>query len=248
MIVRNFVKRSLDNKKKLFIILLTASVVSGLSALVLNIFGESTVYRGEHYIELNPDRLQTLSINTAGMPVEIGIWDGDGIKVTAVAELPLIIRSADEEGEFLPEISISQDDGFAISLFTPDLFRYSMKVYLPRMAEFKEINVTAVSGNVYINSHYINAERVNVDTKSGRVTVNRVTCVYIINTGSGNVFMDFDFFDYLAVIETVSGNIEVRIPDYAAGNLQRKLRANSQKGQVRIIEKDSSLPENFPRL
>ena len=59
MLVRNFVKKSLDNQKKLFIILISVCAASGLLALVLN--GESNVYRAEHYIELNPEKRQTLT-------------------------------------------------------------------------------------------------------------------------------------------------------------------------------------------
>jgi len=244
MLVRSFVKKSLDNKKKIFLVLLTTSIVSGLLALVFR--GESTVYRGEHLVELNPERSQTLNIHTAGMPVRVSVWNSDEIKVTAVAELPIIIRDKDPDGEFLDEITIAQDDSFAISLFTPELFRYHLNVYLPRAAVFDEINIVTVSGNVNVNSLSLKSDMVNITTKSGSVDVSRATCIYVINTLSGNVTMDFDFFDHLAIIDTVSGNVTVRVPDYIAGNLEGKLRANSQSGQIRIIEKDSSLPENFP--
>jgi hypothetical protein len=242
MLVRSFVKRSLDIKKKLFIILVSISVGAGVGAVLLN--GESSVYRDEFYIPLNPydETRQVLNIHTAGMPLEVAVHNGEGIKVVCVAESPLIIDNEQEN-----EISIIQDDGFAVSLFTLDMFRYKLRVYLPRGVEFREINIVSVGGNIDIDSHSIRAGRVNIATKSGRVSVLRAVSVYSINTGSGDVVMDFDRLEALAAIESRSGNVSVRVPDYEMYNVDSRLRIDTS-GEVEIIEKDMSLPENIPVL
>jgi hypothetical protein len=144
--LKSFVKRSLDGEKKLLLILLIISASSGALAFSLQyFFGESTVYRDEFYIDLEPGVNPIVNINTAGMPVEIVYWSGDDIKVQCVAELPLIVDVTAEESLYgtinSQIITISQDDGFAISIFTPDMFRYNLKVFLPESVEFEEINV-----------------------------------------------------------------------------------------------------------
>jgi len=98
------------------------------------------------------------------MPVEIELWDGEDIKVDCVAELPLIITQEDE-GRF---ITISQDDGFAVSIFTFDLFRYKLKVYIPKNVEYREVNVATNSGNIEIVNVPQDFE-MNVTTVSGLI-------------------------------------------------------------------------------
>jgi hypothetical protein len=136
MIVRNFVKRSLDNQKKLLIILLTVTVISGLSAAVLQIlFGGSSVYREVIFIEPKP----IININAVGIPLEVDIWDGDTVRVESVAELPLIIVESERDRE----LTIERNDDFAISIFTLDMFRYKLKVYLPESFEFNVVNINS---------------------------------------------------------------------------------------------------------
>ena len=245
MTVRNFVKKSLDNRRKLFLILLSVSVVSGLSAVIIQVlFGTSSVNRENFTVELNPDfaHKQTVNINVSGMSVEVAVYDGDGVKVECVSELPLFVEEDDHV------LTISQDDSFAISVFTPDLFRYKLKVYLPRKLVYREINIVSVSGDVEVNSLHLESERVNVTTKSGNVEVDRAACLYVVETASGRVVMDCDILSALTVIESESGNIEVRIPDYEVKKAESNLRAKSENGRVTVVEKDSSLRENYPVL
>ena len=165
MIIRNFVKKSLDNQRKIFLILLIISVSSGLLALTVQLlFGKSSVYRDTLYIEVDSSLRPSVSVYTAGMPVEIELWDGEDIKVDCVAELPLIITQEDE-GRF---ITISQDDGFAVSIFTFDLFRYKLKVYIPKNVEYREVNVATNSGNIEIVNVPQDFE-MNVTTVSGLI-------------------------------------------------------------------------------
>jgi len=132
MVIRDFVKKSLDNQKKLLVILITISAVSGTLAFLLQTLrGESSVYREQLYLE--PKRVT--DINALGLPVEVEFWDGDTIKVICVAELPLIIEEKEHE------LKIEQNDDFSVSIFTIDMFRYSLNVFLPRSFEFWEVNV-----------------------------------------------------------------------------------------------------------
>ncbi|MCL1903005.1 MAG: DUF4097 domain-containing protein [Oscillospiraceae bacterium] len=165
MNIRSFIRKSIDNQKKLLFILIGVSLISGVLALAVQLlFGESSVYRGEIYIELNPDIRPIVNINTAGIPVEVLTWDGDSIKAVCVSELPLIIEESEEFGR---EVTINQDDGFAVSIFTPDLFRYRLTVFLPRITDYKEINVSTNSGDidVILPEHMLVA--LSVDTVRG---------------------------------------------------------------------------------
>jgi hypothetical protein len=251
MNIRRFVKRSIELKKRLFLIFATTSIVSGIGVFVVQYwFGDFLkvdAYKDEFYIELNAQIKPIININTAGMPLEIAIWSGDEIKVECVAELPLIIEESERGGE---ELTISQDDGFAVSLFTKDLFRYKLKVHLPQFIEYKQINITSAGGDVSINSWQLNAGRILIETKNADVSVIRPSCLYMIYTWSGNIYMDYDFLVSSAIIETGSGNVEIRIPDYYIGtqDVDRKLRVHTKSGEFVITGKDTSLPENYPLL
>lgn len=148
--IRNFVRKSLDNQKKLIIILAAVSVISGvLAAGTQLLFGKSSVYRDEFYIAIDPNLSRPeVNINTAGIPVTVGVWDGEDIKVECIDELPLIV---DISEAFEQEITISQDDSFAVSLFTFDLFRYNLKVFLPASVDYRAIKVDTNSGDIEIN-------------------------------------------------------------------------------------------------
>ena len=153
-----FVKKSIDNRKKLLIILVCISFVSGISAFLLQFFlGGSTIYRAELFIEVVDDVNPTILINTAGMRVEVVPWDGETVKIECVSELPLIIEDITEESNQglikNQTVTISQDDGFVVSLFTTELFRYRMKVYLPQSRVYKEITVNSsvANTNVYVD-------------------------------------------------------------------------------------------------
>ncbi|MCL1789425.1 MAG: hypothetical protein FWG33_03625 [Oscillospiraceae bacterium] len=150
-------------------ILISVSVISGLLALGIQLLvGRSSVYRGEVFIELDPNIRPIVNINTAGIPLEVYAWDERLIKAECISELPLIIEESEELGR---EISINQDDGFAVSIFTPDLFRYRLKVFLPRGTDYKEINVSTNSGNIEIVLPEMMLAPLSVDTVRGLISI-----------------------------------------------------------------------------
>jgi len=248
MLVRRFVRRSIEIKKKLFLILLLIAAISGLGAFTVQHFwGQSGVYRATVFHEARP----TVNIYTAGMAVEVSVWDGEEIKLECVAELPLMI----EQDEYETEVTISQDDGFAVSIFTLDLFRYKLKVFLPKEPElfgetgqYKEINIKTAGGKVSLDGYNLNAALCKIETKNADVSIVRATGVYTVNTRSGNVYMDYDYLESATVIESESGNVEVRIPDYHADEVKSKLRVSTARGKFDLIFKDMNLPENYPLL
>jgi DUF4097 and DUF4098 domain-containing protein YvlB len=243
MNIRKYVKKSIDNQKKLFLILLAVTVISGILAFTVQItFGGSSVYRDELFVSIETGFKQTINIYTAGMPVTISLWNGDDVRIRCVAELPLIIQQTENE------ITISQDDGFAVSMFTLDMFRYAMEIELPRALEYRRLNITTAGGNVFLNSHHLVAELVTVESKNASINVTRAACDYEIRTRSGDVYMDFDFVVSPVQIITDSGNVRIKIPDYDMGKAEEMFNIDTVSGTVTIIEKDSSLPENFPLL
>jgi hypothetical protein len=227
-------------------------IISALAAVVAqNIYGDDSqirVYRNTHHIPLSPDIPPVLSVATAGMPVEISLWDGGDIKVEVVSELPLII-----EDVFVPYIShdikITQDDGFAISFFTFALFRYNLKIYLPRWSEYERVSIISSGGDIVLNAYHLRvSETVSIETNNGDISVIRGTNEYRIKTRSGDVFMDFDFLVSRVVISSKQGNINLRIPDTSLWRAEELLDVWSESGEVNIDKKDTSLSENTPLL
>jgi hypothetical protein len=231
--------------------------------VIQTLFGESSVYRDEFYLELTPGVKPIINISTAGMPAEILTWKGTQIKIRVISELPLIIET-DKFGE---EFWINQDDSFAISLLSFDMFRYKLTVYLPQSAEYKRLNITTAGGNVILNGKNLDTSFVQVETKNASVYLNNVNAESTVKTQSGNIYTDCDFYTLPVFIETKSGRVEVKIPDYASielihstktgkitGGFTEKgiepirLHVITESGDLVIIEKDTSLPENYPVL
>jgi hypothetical protein len=238
-------------KKALLILSIIAAVSLVMTVLLQRRFAESTrwdagVYRGTHHFELTAGVTPVINIITAGMPVQLEVWDGDTVKVTAVAELPLMISEEIDEG-YAHEITIIQDDGFAISFFTLDLFRYNMRVYLPRAFEYEQINIVSAGGEVGINSYHLRViDGVTIETNNGSVSVTRPTAEYTVQTQSGDVMFDFDFLVSPVVINSHSGNIELKIPDTVMHEIESRdwelLFARTQSGELTIVEKAGSVP------
>ena len=169
MIIRDFVKKSIDHQKKLLIILVCVSVISGgLAVITQMFFGQSSVYRETFYIELDPVIRPVVGIHTAGMPIQVYAWDGAHIKVECVAELPLVVTESEEFGR---EVNIAQDDSFSVSIFTLDMFRYYLRVYLPEGRDYKEINISSNSGNLEVILPEQLLVMSNVNTVRGTKTV-----------------------------------------------------------------------------
>jgi hypothetical protein len=245
------VKRRLEKPKLLLVILLIIAVISGALTVLAEYYyrrydsrdvWNTRVYRSVHHIELDSQVAPIINIYMAGMPVEIAVWDGDTIKLQCVSELPLIIDEEIGEG-FLHEITVSQDDGFAISFFTLDMFRYNLKVYLPRWAQYEQINIVSSGGNVRINGHHLSVlNTVNIETNNASVDVIRGTSTYYIRTQSGDIFMDFDFLVSTVMINSNSGNVELRIPDTDMEKADELLKVVTHDGEFVLIEKKDNIP------
>ncbi|MDR0222801.1 MAG: DUF4097 domain-containing protein [Oscillospiraceae bacterium] len=209
--IKRIIKKSVDNKKRFFAVLLAVSAISGTGAyLARNGFGGSSVYRAELFYAAPP----RVSVNTAGIPVEMFAWNGDSIKIECSAELPLIIL--EDEGE----ITISQDDGFAVSVFTLEVLRYRIKIWLPERRDFTEINVTSAGGDVGIDARGLFVRRISVTAKNGGIRIGAADSILLLNTETGNVDVDYDYFLLPTLIETVSGDVRLSLPDYSSVSLE----------------------------
>ncbi|MCL1831583.1 MAG: DUF4097 domain-containing protein [Oscillospiraceae bacterium] len=245
------VKRKRDIKVKLLIALSLLCALSSAAAVLAERYASDRfggyVSRDTRYVELAKDMSHIINIHTAGIPLSIETWDGDTVKVSYVSELPVIISEKDEDG-YTRETTISQDDGFAVSFFTLELFSYHMKVYLPQDVKYKQINIKSVSGDVVLNAYHLRvAEGVNVTTDSASIEVTRPATPYSVRTNSGNVSLDFDYLVSIMVVNSTQGNITARVPDSMMYNVDL-LYLHSRYGDVVVEEKDTSVEENFPWL
>ena len=232
------------NSIKLLIVVLTAISILSAGAAVLAEHRyadrwDTRVYRDTHYIDLYEGVFPEINIYVAGMSAQIEIWEEPFIKVEAVAELGIIITD-EYEPRYRHEITIAQDDGFAISFMTLDMFNYHMKVYLPRFAQYGQINIISSAGDINMNAHHMRVrERVRIETASGTVNVVRPTSEYEIKTRSGDVFADLDFLVKPVVVNSYSGNVEIRVPDgLPRHTLEDLLSVQTQRGEFVLIEEE----------
>ncbi|MCL2632936.1 MAG: DUF4097 domain-containing protein [Oscillospiraceae bacterium] len=207
---KQIIKKSIINPNRVIAVLLVIAVLSGAGAYFVQYrFGGSSVYRVELSYEVKP----FLSIITAGMPVEVASWDGSEIKLVCVSELPLIIEETEDE------IKINQDDGFAVSFLTVDIFNYNLKVLLPRDYEYKEIHIISAGGDVSIKGQELHTSRVTVSAKNGNIGIDNVNSLVNIKTITGDINLDFISFLSSAYVESVSGDIDISVPDYSSLSL-----------------------------
>jgi hypothetical protein len=242
----------MGHKKRLLVILSAITLASALLTVVTEYFYRdrfnTRVYSATHYIEVIHGVEPSIHINTSGMPVEVSVWDGDTIRIRTVAELPLFITEEIDEG-YSHNLWIAQDDGFAISFFTLAMFSYNLQICLPRSFRYTELNIGTSGGDVTLNAYHLRtADGVQIDTNNANVSVVRGMNNYRIRTVSGNVFMDLDFVVASVVINSYSGNIEVRIPETIPQRARDLMFVRSKYGMAEIVDKDMTLPENVPLL
>jgi len=230
-----------QNIKKAFLILSLIAIISLGFTVASEVYFKDNplarVYRTEHLISLDEVAPPTIDIITAGMRVELSLWDGDEIRIRPVSELPLMIVKEHEYG-YTHEISINQDDGFAISFFTLQQFRYNLQICLPRNREYRQINITTVGGNVTINAHHLRVrEPVRIITDGGDVNISRSVTEFTIRTRSGNINMDFDSLVANTMINTESGDINLKVSpiDLRIGRVEELVMAFSKNGEISVI-------------
>ncbi|MDR0197854.1 MAG: hypothetical protein LBI36_06530 [Oscillospiraceae bacterium] len=208
--IKRIIKKSVDNKKRLFAVLVAVSIVSAAAAvLTRNAFGGSSVYRAELFCAAPP----RVNVNTAGIPVEILPWDGGFIKINCSAELPLIIKEDENE------LTVSQDDGFAVSVFTPEVLGYHIKVWLPSERDYTEINIVSAGGDVAFDARGLSVRRVYVVSKNGGIKISSADSILLLSTKSGNIDVDYAYFLLPSLIETASGGVNLAIPDFSSVRL-----------------------------
>ena len=207
---KQFVLNCIKNKKRVFAGLISISVLSGVGAFLMQyMYGNSSVYRAELLAEAKP----SVNIITAGMPVQIATWNGSEIKLECVSELELLIEETDKA------ITVKQDDGFAVSIFTADVFRYNLKVWLPEDGDYKEVNIISAGGDINIDGAWLSVKKITVSAKNGNIGIDGADSLFYIKTGTGNVRIDYISFLSPTVIETGSGAVELSVPDYASVSL-----------------------------
>lgn len=131
-----------------------------------------------------------INISMTYLPVEIIFYDGDFITLDYIGETELFV--AEEDDDFV--LKISQDDEFALNLLTPDMLSYGLKLKLPQNPEkYREINITTTAGDIKISSPQIlNAEKINITSRSGNCFLVNTYADTIINTISGTVRAEFN--------------------------------------------------------
>jgi len=197
-------------RNRLIAVLTAVSLIfAALAYLTRNKYGGSTVSRGTIALEAR----STVIIESVGLPVIITACYGEELIVEYAAELPVITDVTEEETR------IAQDDGFAVSLFVPDALKFYIKISLPVNVGYKRIKITSAGGGVTIDGAGLDIKSVYASTKNGGINIAAVDAFLDLYSVSGKVNVDYQSFLSPAVIETVSGKVNITVPDYSAVNL-----------------------------
>jgi len=180
---------------------------------------------------------ETIEIKTVSVPVKVVAAAG-GLK----AELTGNFRASDEES--MPYLDVSAtDDGLFIEVKHPKgLFAGAvsadslLSVYIPENS-LDELRVKSVSGNINVGSFEIkranlgsvsgaiNAERLSLsegifESTSGNIKIGSLSGRILSKTTSGKMDIGFEEIESPAYMESISGNVDISIPENAAFTLK----------------------------
>jgi DUF4097 and DUF4098 domain-containing protein YvlB len=192
---------------------LTATVIG----LVLQITAvkngtASTVFSEQKY---TPPK-NYVKINVTSTPVTIRNYDGKEILVKYLGETPLSVTESDDS------VTVTQDDSFALSLFTLKQFRYELQIWLPE-TDFRALEVASASGNITADAKRFRA--LKITAKSGNITAENIRAIgnggnsaVELKSKQGEInaeFSDLPKISELTEVVSVSGNVKIRIPEQA---------------------------------
>ena len=157
------------------------------------------------------DRVNYITVNTTNLDLTVKMYGGDKIVAEYENDSPIIADLSDNS-----RLKLTQSDDFTLSLFSLKMFSYKLTLYIPE-GEYRELVFSSISGD--ITAEKLNAEYLELTTKSGSITAEQVDCKLKTLTESGKTTLMFAEFRSTANIQSGSGDISAAIPAGAAVKL-----------------------------
>lgn len=184
---------------RLLVVFAALAAAFGAGAYYYRNAPHSTAYEEE--IELAV--CEYIDIDVLRLDVEVVPYDGDKIRVRYANDLPLKFSVGDNS------LTISESDEFVITLFAQDSARFGMSVYLPQEI-YRAITIYAGSGDVKLGA--LDAQRIDVTTGSGDIISENTRSLVYLQSGTGNITLDFAAVIAQSAIVTRSGNAQLMLP------------------------------------
>ncbi len=112
-----------------------------------------------------------------------------------------------EEGD--NRLSITESNGFVVSLFAGDESDYSLCLYLPRTA-YREISIYTSTGKIMVGR--VDAISLTAGTGSGDIICDDAVSRLKLSTVSGNMDVDFEMVAEGGEVRSRKGNVNFTVP------------------------------------
>lgn len=230
------------------VIILLALGISGILLIVQKssglLNGDSASFNKEEVFKA--EGIKELSIGTVGENITFTTVKSNEIKVSFKGNVIATNKDA------IPEIQTKNENGkLSIQIQRKDLgsvFYYhseaQLEIAIPENysenivvhtvsgntsinnLNIKDLSISSVSGNVKMDQMSVKAA--SVETTSGESSIKGFKGDLFIKEISGNISLDYLEFKNTTTMDTISGNIEIRLPQ----NAEFSLKANTVSGII----------------
>ena len=198
--------------KRLAVIFSAAGILLIAAGILLQHIASGRGYTGNvmnGISEFDPPR--ELVVITASMPVDVRYGDTEKVTVSYTGGLPLIF--SEEKGM----LRITQDDTFAMTLFSPSAENTGVTVILPHRI-YARISISSSSGALVSES--LGADMLEFSTKSGDMRLLGIDERAQVRTESGQIYAEFSAFNNDMTINAGAGDVTLIMPEQLSGYLE----------------------------
>lgn len=149
------------------------------------------------------DLCEYIDVDVSRMSVMLIPYDEPTISVAYKNDKPLEFEVGDNK------LSITESNGFVVSLFAGDESDFSLCLYLPKTA-YREISVYTGTGN--INAGRVDAISLTANTGSGNIICDDAISRLNLSTISGKMDVDFEMVAEGTEIRSRKGNVDFVVP------------------------------------
>lgn len=148
--------------------------------------------------------IREIAVITNSLPVSVSYGDTDKIIVEYTSALPLLYN---ESNGFL---RLTQDDSFTINLFSAESRKSAVEIILPHKI-YESLTVSSSSGDITVDS--INADIIDISTRSGNIKAENVDERAKVKTVSGNIELSVSSLNGDFIVNGGSGDVSVTISE-----------------------------------
>ncbi|MGN0578943.1 MAG: DUF4097 family beta strand repeat-containing protein [Ruminiclostridium sp.] len=169
----------MNKVRKTGAILCVLGVIVLAAGIFFQIYMSRSGYTGSVISEsLSFENVRELTVISSTLPVEISYGDCNRVEISHTGFLPLVYS---EDNGLL---RLAQNDEFTLTLYSPKSREAGIKIILPHK-KYERISVSSSSGSITAAS--LNAEVLELSTKSGNITAENLDERAKIRTESGKI-------------------------------------------------------------